>query len=571
MDTIARLRRIRRYAVPRSMIERGAGRRLAGDWRGACAAAGMDVEVDLADVARLRDSEIAGRVEDALLHLVPDLVRWHAPRIEPHRTSLAPDHVLVLAEYGMDALYVTTPTWLINGPQRMVLRFGAPRRPRGEAHYCSDYTRTGFWRNLIHPWMDARHLWDDRHTAELRERCGGDAERAPFFHPDGTLRTAGELPASDPGPGDPAGHAEWVTLLHERGEVEAAFAAAGIELTPPGPESEKFREHYTIGPYEQLARMPLALARLEPEIRRLGGGRFQIPWTQHAAVLLDHDGERLRAEVLEYDAYYEMEELQEMPMLADASWRRLPDLDLLRYGRTSPESLHPLVRDALFPERVTSHEGPVGPPDPVLPSQVRVRCGGDWHEIVFRNGVLEIPHSTQERDRERALLALGGEMGGCHAAVHAWTSGSGRLPRVLRELRRDVFERARHGDTEGIVRLLDLGLDPRVRDEHGRTLLHVLHLVDHEPLLPRLLAAGVDIEAEDRFEDGAGLTALHKAVEHDGSVALIRALLDAGARIDLFDQGDETTLPRLIDRGNRHDLEWLRERVFEECPDLEGY
>ncbi|MEU6753470.1 hypothetical protein ABZ914_45215, partial [Spirillospora sp. NPDC046719] len=51
-DEASRLRRIRRYAVPRWMIERAAERRLAGDWRGACAAANVDVDFDLADVAR---------------------------------------------------------------------------------------------------------------------------------------------------------------------------------------------------------------------------------------------------------------------------------------------------------------------------------------------------------------------------------------------------------------------------------------------------------------------------------------------------------------------------------------
>src|SRR5439155_21069378 len=50
-DEAAAWRRIRRYAVPRWMIERATERRLAGDWQGACAAANGDVLFDLAEVA----------------------------------------------------------------------------------------------------------------------------------------------------------------------------------------------------------------------------------------------------------------------------------------------------------------------------------------------------------------------------------------------------------------------------------------------------------------------------------------------------------------------------------------
>ncbi|MFE2103348.1 ankyrin repeat domain-containing protein, partial [Streptomyces sp. NPDC059468] len=50
-DEASSRRRIRRYAVPGRMIERATERRLAGDWRGACAAANVDVAFDPAEVA----------------------------------------------------------------------------------------------------------------------------------------------------------------------------------------------------------------------------------------------------------------------------------------------------------------------------------------------------------------------------------------------------------------------------------------------------------------------------------------------------------------------------------------
>lgn len=68
-------RRIRRYAVPGWMIEQATGRRLAGDWRGACAAAGVDVTFDLAEVARVHGRPVASALEDDLRHLAPDLLR----------------------------------------------------------------------------------------------------------------------------------------------------------------------------------------------------------------------------------------------------------------------------------------------------------------------------------------------------------------------------------------------------------------------------------------------------------------------------------------------------------------
>ncbi|MEK0098443.1 hypothetical protein WDA79_08015, partial [Streptomyces sp. A475] len=39
--------RVREYAVPPSMIETATARRAAGDWAGACAAARIDVDLDL--------------------------------------------------------------------------------------------------------------------------------------------------------------------------------------------------------------------------------------------------------------------------------------------------------------------------------------------------------------------------------------------------------------------------------------------------------------------------------------------------------------------------------------------
>ncbi|HEY7277991.1 MAG TPA: hypothetical protein VH594_18625, partial [Trebonia sp.] len=61
-DEASSWRRIRKYAVPRSMIEQATERRLAGDWPGACAAAHVDVDFDLPGVLRQHGRNTAARV-----------------------------------------------------------------------------------------------------------------------------------------------------------------------------------------------------------------------------------------------------------------------------------------------------------------------------------------------------------------------------------------------------------------------------------------------------------------------------------------------------------------------------
>ena len=98
-DEAASRRRIRRYAVPGWMIERATERRLAGDWRGACAAANVDVTFDLPEIADRCGDDIAAALEDDLRHLAPDLLRWHLPRVLGGRSTLATDRTVVLARY----------------------------------------------------------------------------------------------------------------------------------------------------------------------------------------------------------------------------------------------------------------------------------------------------------------------------------------------------------------------------------------------------------------------------------------------------------------------------------------
>jgi hypothetical protein len=175
-----------------------------------------------------------------------------------------------------------------------------------------------------------------------------------------------------------------------------------------------------------------------------------------------------------------------------------------------------------------------GPPDGPLPAPVRLRCRGEWHEVSSVGGRLQIQHTPVEEQRERSLVALGGTAAGCFAVQRAWTSGEGWLPRGLRDQRRELFNRVLHGDTPGVLRLLDAGLDPRVRDVRRFTLLHVLHYLDWQVLLPRLLADGLDLEAVDYQKR----TPLHIA-RQKGPADLVGALVAAGARTDDWNWEDD--------------------------------
>ncbi|MEU7743676.1 hypothetical protein [Nonomuraea sp. NPDC049158] len=587
----SRLRRIRRYAVPSWMIDQATERRLAGDWRGACAAANVDVAFDLADIANAHGDAVATALEDDLCNFAPDLLRWHLPRLDRGRTTIVPDQLMVLGRLGgaSDApyLYLQTPRWMVHGPQRLHLHVGPVHHQ--DTYLDTDLAYCAFWRDVVQNWSSSRHLWDVRHTDDLRERCGGDKARAPFFHSDGTPRGAEELPTADPGRADPASLTEWVTLLHERGEVEAAFAAAGIDLDAAPLEVEPYYGVNRVDPLNVLARMPLALTRVEAEIRRLaasaGTDRFWLPYRQYAAVLFETDGSDagLRVRFVEFEMGTEPADT----VLPEACWRRLPDLDLLRDGYP-PERLHPLVREALFPSRAV-HGVPAGPSEPELPKPARIRCRGEWHEVSFGDGVLHIPHSAEEQQREAAMRAFGGAIAGCFAVRHTWTSGTGRLPKALRDQRGELFSRAQHGDLPGVLQLLDAGVDPRVRDGRQRTLLHMLHLLDsgadprvhgrpkrepahqlphldHDGLLGRLLAVGLDIDARDEDQR----TPLFSAICGDGSVALVHALLTAGARIDLTGEihGEPISLHRLLTLLDRDDLDFIADRIELEHPEL---
>ncbi|CAM5565258.1 MULTISPECIES: hypothetical protein [Streptomyces] len=168
--------RVREYAVPPSVIETATARRLAGDWAGACAAARVDVDLDLCAVRTRHGTDLAARLRADLRRLAPDLLRWHMPRIAADG-RLRPGLTLSLARYpGSLHLVVRTPPAWADAGQRMSLSLwdgsgGGPSR----GHHPHPHPDRRFRLDLH------RHLWDAGRTGELARRCGrGDDPDSPW-------------------------------------------------------------------------------------------------------------------------------------------------------------------------------------------------------------------------------------------------------------------------------------------------------------------------------------------------------------------------------------------------------
>ncbi|MFE1953707.1 hypothetical protein ACFW9D_24940 [Streptomyces sp. NPDC059524] len=164
--------RVRRYAVPPSMIETATARRGAGDWAGACAAARVDPDLDLRAVRRRHGTEQTARLRADLRRLAPDLLRWHLPRMAPDG-RLRPGLTVPLVRYGAPGdppLHLVARTMPVGADagQRISLALweGSGGAPLGDHPHPHPDRR---FRLDLH-----RHLWDAERSAELAARAPAD-------------------------------------------------------------------------------------------------------------------------------------------------------------------------------------------------------------------------------------------------------------------------------------------------------------------------------------------------------------------------------------------------------------
>ncbi|MFI2486977.1 hypothetical protein ACH47X_08715 [Promicromonospora kroppenstedtii] len=281
--------RVREYAVPPPLIETATTRRLVGDWTGACAAARMDVDVDLRALRRRYGVELAATVRADLRHLAPDLLRWHMPRMMPDGL-LRPSVTSALTSYALPDgrtahLVVRTPPAWAAGPQRMSLAWWD-----GEARAAPHPDRR--YRLDLH-----RHLWDVRQSAELAQRAGAGQDGAP---------------------------ADWA--------VASWATEAALLLVADGVPDD--------GIVVRLGGQRLVL-------RVDGQGSPQPPTPEDLAALIDGTRavrSRSRARQTGHTSG------ADVVVLPDAATWVPPDVLLLRAGLIAPGDLHPLVAAALAPD-----------------------------------------------------------------------------------------------------------------------------------------------------------------------------------------------------------------------------
>ncbi|MFE2022506.1 hypothetical protein ACFW9O_31195 [Streptomyces sp. NPDC059499] len=390
--------RVREFAVPPSMIETATARRRAGDWAGACAAAGVDVDLDLRSVARLHGQELAARIRADLRRLAPDLLRWHMPRIAPHGL-LRPGVTIALARYeaagndGVRPLHLvvrTPPAWADAGQRMSLALWDGSHAGAGARRHPHPRPNPRFRLDLH------RHLWDVHRTGELRIRSGAD--RQPL-----------ERSAGDPD---------------------------GLELVPQG-------RACAVDRWAAEARMLLQTeGRVSGTVTVRLGGRHRL----HLHVLADAEGPGLPslriAEATDGGV--------PAPVLPDAATWVLPDLELLRTGAVEVDRLHPLVVAALVPDHVPAGRSPT----PHAAGQPRlVDCRGVEHRIGLVDGALApLDHDPVEIRREELLVALTGTPLPCLQAIDE----AHRRPDCLTGVR----ERLDHGDTAGALAVVEGLLGP---------------------------------------------------------------------------------------------------------------
>ncbi|WP_406491460.1 hypothetical protein OHB06_07980 [Streptomyces sp. NBC_01604] len=441
--------RVREFAVPPSMIETATARRHVGDWAGACAAAGVDVDLQLRSVARTHGGELAARIRTDLRHLAPDLLRWHLPRIAPDGL-LRPGLTVSLARYeaaGRDGplhLVVRTPPAWADAGQRISLALwdGSPAQGGADRH--------------PHPWPSRRfrldlhrHLWDVRRTDELRTRSGADGPAdggRPVAVPDLPRTAAQPLPHG------------------RRWAVDRWAAEAGILLYAEGRSSGAVvvrlgrRHRLVLEVVDDVGPPTVRLAAPS------GGDTSALPLLPHAATWVP------------------------------------PDLELIRSGAIEAERLHPLVASALVPD--WSPPGPSRASDRAGHPRF-VECRGARHRIGLVDGVLApLDHDPAEIRREELLVALTGSPLPCLRAIDE----AHRRPDCLTGVR----ERLDHGDIAGALAVVEglLGPDAALRDG---ALRDELEAAAERRITYGLFRAGLVGPGPDRIRPGLPRPRYHRS------------------------------------------------------------
>ena len=442
----------RRFGVPPTMIEAAARRRSVGDWRGACAAADVDLFFDPDSVRRRHGGAAAESLLADLRALAPDLLRWHLPRCGHGAGQLLEGLLIPLAEY-VDAgttltLAAATPRFALVAGQRIaltVLEGRADTDPAIRALLQAVHRRSAERYDL----RRHRMFWDATHAPRLRELCPGDAASAV--------------------------DAEEIARMQDEGRAVDAWSAAGFEVAigmPGTTATAEEQQRLT----RWLATVPVNLPRLAERVRDAlpGAGQALIRCGSGAIVLslsgFENDDGRPHAAIVAPRVVRKLRAC--IPAVPDAAWVRPVDVDLLRLGLLEARELHPLVASALaegVDEPAASGEwrystelglaaqyadmthGGLGP-GPGEQPVVLVRCGADLHRVARFDGRWQAVDHDDHAAREMFLSRLGGPTNPCRTATRHLGSGRHVIELVARLLEHGRATEARrllceHADT----------------------------------------------------------------------------------------------------------------------------
>ena len=451
------------------MIAAATRRRMSGDWRGACAAADVEVQLDLGAVLARHGADITALLLGDLRALAPDLLRWHLPRASHGSGRLLGGLVVPLARYpdrgggqrsgngGALTLVAATPDYALAAGERIVLTTLEPRQAAAGA-------KGSLQRYSL---IDHRMFWDSSCAGGLADLCA--------------MRRG----------------AQQITGLQDAGQAVEAWTAAGFTLVASS----------SAGLNRRLAGVPVNLPGLAGRAREAlpGVGTAAIRFGGGAIVLQGLDGFEgsppISAELVPPQV------ARPFPTVPDAVWMRPVDVDLLRFELLRPDELHPLVAAAVAPETaVAESAAPQAAPrltddwlyravpgatslaaTPDGGAEVRVRCGPDLHRIVQRDRRWQSVDHRSVEARESLVTLLGGQMNPCSAAAHYLNTG-----RHVIELAEQLLE---HGRIAEVIDLLCEHADSAATAsdyafEDGRTLKDALDALNDRTHRLRQILSG---------------------------------------------------------------------------------
>lgn len=394
----------RRYGVPPTMIAAVARRRAVGDWRGACAAADVDVYVNPDAVRRRYGAEAAAWLLTVLRELSPDLLRWHLPRRAHGAGELLSGLLVPVAESDAGgrvlSLVAMTPQAALDAGQRIVvtvLENGV--RPR--AVEAGD--------PVVHALLESLHL---KHAARH------SLVRYPMFW---SAERASELAVMR----DVSAEAQEIVRLQDAGSFARAWQMAGLSFAADDTLPSRAR---------WLAGLPVRLPGLADRIRAAVPGEDAVVLRSGPGALVFSGLASATGPVAVSDA-----DGRGLPVVPTAAWARPVDVDLLRRGLLGGHELHPLIASA-FGESDPPADASEEPAEsdewlyrevPFIAGRragggiptLWIQCGAATHRVVHVKGTWRSIDHIGAAHRESVLRRLGGPGNPCRQAADYLASG----------------------------------------------------------------------------------------------------------------------------------------------------